>query len=115
MKQKKHKLFVNVISNFVIMLILAIFCGLTLNFNSQQVFSFNKSEAIYNGNRNSNFVSLMINVYWGSEFIPDILNVLKQYDVTTTFFVGGQWVEKEPELLKQIYDSGHLVCSWASL
>ena len=78
MKQKKHKLFVNVISNFVIMLILAIFCGLTLNFNSQQVFSFNKSEAIYNGNRNSNFVSLMINVYWGSEFIPDILNVLKQ-------------------------------------
>lgn len=107
MKLKKHKLFVNVVANLVIMLILAVFCGLTLNVNSQQVFSNSDNAAIYNGNRNSNKVSLMINVYWGSEYISDILKVLSDYNVTTTFFVGGQWVEKEPELLKQIFDAGH--------
>lgn len=107
MKLKKHKLFVNVVANLVIMLILAVFCGLTLNVNSQQVFSSSDNAAIYNGNRNSNKVSLMINVYWGSEYISDILKVLKDYNVTTTFFVGGQWVEKEPELLKEIFDAGH--------
>lgn len=107
MNLKKHKFFVNVVANFVIMLILAIFCGLTLNVNSQQVFSTNKNDAIYNGNRASNKVSLMINVYWGSEYILEMLDVLKSFDVKTTFFVGGQWVEKQPNLLKSIFDAGH--------
>ena len=104
---KKHKLFVHVFSNLIILLMLVTICGLTLNFNSQKVFGNVNNEAIYNGNKNSNKVSLMINVYWGSEYIPDILKVLKNSNVKTTFFVGGQWVEKEPELLAQIFNDGH--------
>lgn len=108
MKQnKKLKFFINIVANGVILLVLAVFCGLTLNFDSQNVFLANGNSAIYNGDKNPNKVSLMINVYWGTEYLNDILKVLKNENVSTTFFVGGQWVEKEPEMLKKIYENGH--------
>lgn len=106
-QQKKEKKFVHVICNLVIVCMLVIMAGLTLNFNSQYVFGYKNSEAIYNGNKNSNNVSLMINVYWGTEFLDDMLQTLDDYEIKCTFFVGGQWVEKEPEMLKKIYNKGH--------
>ena len=49
----------------------------------------------------------MINVYWGTEYLDSILETLNTYNVKCTFFVGGQWAEKEQEYLQKIYDSGH--------
>ena len=49
----------------------------------------------------------MFNVYWGTEYLNDILDILQKYNVHTTFFVGGQWVEKEVDLLKKICSFGH--------
>ena len=49
----------------------------------------------------------MINVYWGTEFLNEMLEVLKDNNVTTTFFVGGVWACQEPEMLKKIHDAGH--------
>ncbi len=64
-------------------------------------------EPIYAGNTESSKVSLMINVYWGTEYIDDMLDVLDEYGVKTTFFVGGMWVKQYPDVLKNIYDHGH--------
>ncbi len=61
----------------------------------------------YSGDENSNKISLMINVYWGTEFIDEMLNILSQNDVKTTFFVGGTWAVRESEMLKKIHDCGH--------
>ena len=36
----------------------------------------------------------MVNVYWGEEFLPDMLDTFDKYEVKTTFFVGGSWVVK---------------------
>lgn len=104
---KKEKFFIHGIANFIIFSILMFFITLTLSNNSQSVFGSNSSNPIYNGNINSNKVSLMINVYWGTEYLDDMLDVLKKYNVKTTFFVGGQWVEKEQEMLIKIKDYGH--------
>ena len=104
---KKEKFFIHGIANFIIFLILMFFITLTLSNNSQSVFGNNSSNPIYNGNVNSNKVSLMINVYWGTEYLDDMLDLLKKYNVKTTFFVGGQWVEKEQEMLLKIKDYGH--------
>ena len=60
---------------------------------------------IYKGNEQKNNVSLMFNVYQGTEFIDDILQVLKQNNVKATFFVGGSWVSKNASVLQQIADS----------
>lgn len=61
----------------------------------------------YSGNTESNKISLMINVYWGTEYLDDMLEILDRYDVKTTFFVGGTWAVKESDMLKKIYDLGH--------
>lgn len=61
----------------------------------------------YSGNEDSNKISLMINVYWGTEYLDGMLEILDKYDVKTTFFVGGTWAVKESDMLEKIYESGH--------
>ena len=74
-------------------------------------FSYQNEDVIYHGNQDSNKVSLMINVYWGTEYLEGILDTLDRYDSKCTFFVGGQWVEKEPEMLKEICSRGHEIAN----
>lgn len=62
---------------------------------------------IYRGNPQKPMVSLLINVAWGNEYIPTILNVLSKSKVKATFFYDGSWVKKNPELAKMIYNEGH--------
>jgi peptidoglycan/xylan/chitin deacetylase (PgdA/CDA1 family) len=38
---------------------------------------------------------------------PQVLDALARHDVRATFFLIGKSVEQYPELVKQIYDSGH--------
>ncbi len=59
------------------------------------------------GNENSGKVSLMINVYWGTEFLDKMLATLREYNVKATFFVGGMWAVEESDMLQKIYDDGH--------
>ena len=66
MKNKKEKLFIHGIANIVIVGVLALFAVMTLSYNSITVFGNNSYSPIYNGNRDSNKVSLMINSYWGT-------------------------------------------------
>ena len=99
-KNNKEKSFFHIVPNFIIILILITFSALTFNPSLKTVLGGTTNSPIYHGDKNSNKVSLMFNVYWGTEYLNEILNVLKQNNITTTFFVGGQWVEKEPEMLR---------------
>lgn len=62
---------------------------------------------IYKGNPEKPMVTLLINVAWGNEFIPTILDTLEQQKVKATFFFDGSWVNKNPDLAKTIYKDGH--------
>lgn len=64
---------------------------------------------IYRGATDKPNVSLMFNVDWGEEFIPQILEVLKETDISATFFPTGTWAEKNPDLLNEILAAGHEV------
>ena len=52
-------------------------------------------------------VSLMFNVYWGTDEVYRILCILSEYEATATFFIGGCWADDNVECLKAIYDAGH--------
>lgn len=52
-------------------------------------------------------IALTINVDWGEEYIPGILDTLDQGQAKATFFVTGRWANKNPELLKEILARGH--------
>ena len=102
----KIKLVRNLSSALIIIMLACMVCFLGAS-SYNYAFSYQNEDVIYHGNTESNKVSLMINVYWGTEYIEDMLNTLQKYNITTTFFVGGQWVEKEPEMLNKIISYGH--------
>ena len=54
-------------------------------------------------------MGLTINVDWGEEFVPAILDALDQGKAHATFFVTGRWAKKNPELLKIISNRGHQI------
>lgn len=64
---------------------------------------------IYRGHPEKNMVALMINVSWGTEYIPEILKILKKNNVKATFFVEGKWAKNNAEYAKMIAKEGHLI------
>lgn len=44
-----------------------------------------------------------------AHWTPKLLDILKQKKVTATFFVIGENVEQYPDMLKKIYDDGHVI------
>lgn len=56
---------------------------------------------------NASGVSLMFNVYWGTEEVYRILDILKEHEAKATFFIGGSWVDDNVQCLKDIYAAGH--------
>ena len=81
MKIKRYR----VISNIIIVAMFIVLIGYIGASNHQYVFSYQNEDVIYNGNRDNNKVSLMFNVYWGTEYIEDILKVLDNYSVKTKY------------------------------
>lgn len=66
-----------------------------------------KSEPISHGNLNVPKVAFACNIFWGEEFLPQMLNTLENNNIHITFFVGGTWAKSNPELLKMIAEKGH--------
>lgn len=109
MKIKKN-LETHVTNLILITLIVGMFF-LAFTSNIKSVYNANNNTAIYRGNPEKNNISLMINVYWGTEFVEPMLEVLKNENVKATFFVGGCWVAKNSEILKKIYNDGHEIAN----
>lgn len=64
---------------------------------------------IYRGHPDKPMVSFIINVAWGNEYLSEILATLKKHQVTTSFFLEGNWVKNNPDLAKMIVSAGHEV------
>ncbi len=93
-----------VLGNIVIAATVAVLVLVTLPTRAERTDV--SSEPYYSGKSDSK-ISLMINVYWGTEYIPQMLDILARYNVRTTFFVGGSWVAGNAETLKAIHEAGH--------
>ena len=102
----KSNLFLHIVVD--VMLVAVIVCVASVSFlgATANVFSNNDSAPIYRGNSDDK-VALMINVYWGTEYLDGFLEIFKRYDVKCTFFVGGCWADDNVECLRDIYTAGH--------
>ncbi len=105
-KKKFKKWLIPVASNMVIACMLIVLSVITFTNQVKGVFVSGNEDLYYNGSSENACVSLMVNVYWGNEYLVDMLQTFKENNITTTFFVGGSWVAKHPELLLQIYKDG---------
>ena len=52
-------------------------------------------------------LSVSFDASWGGDKTKAILDILDAHQVKTTFFLVGIWVEKYPELVKEIVRRGH--------
>ena len=52
-------------------------------------------------------ISISFDAAWGNEDTGKLIEILEKYNVKTTFFVVGGWVDKYPESVKQLSDAGH--------
>ena len=62
---------------------------------------------IYRGNPEKNMVSFMVNVAWGTENVPKLLDIFEQYQVKSTFFLDGTWLQKNKQVAQEIVNRGH--------
>ena len=94
-------------SNLIIALVIACVGGFAVFAGLSIVPTTAVSGVYYNGDTTKNDVTLMINVYWGTEYLDDMLEILDNYNVKTTFFIGGTWAVLNEDYLTKIYESGH--------
>ena len=62
---------------------------------------------IYSVEREDSVVSISFDASWGAEKTIPILDILDRYNVKTTFFLVGGWVDKYPEMVQEIASRGH--------
>lgn len=68
---------------------------------------------IYRGHPKKRMVALIINVSWGTEYVPTILQTLKDAKVKATFFIEGKWATKHKDIVQMIEEQGHIIGSHA--
>lgn len=61
---------------------------------------------IYGVQTDKKEIAITFDAAYGSEETLKIIDILKQKNVTATFFLVGFWVEKYPELVKTLFESG---------
>lgn len=99
-----------VLSRKRLMLWLVLLIVIVMFVMSLQVISINTMnyyDPIYKGEADEKEIAFACNVVWGNEYLPQILQILKDNDIKITFFIGGDWATKNPEELKAIYEAGH--------
>lgn len=101
----KVKFFRYVVANLAICLVVVGLLAFALSGNAVSASS-DEITPIYKG-QSKNKVSLMVNVYWGTEYLDEMLDIFERNQVTTTFFVGGMWVAENDTLLQKIHAKGH--------
>ncbi|HIE13374.1 MAG TPA: polysaccharide deacetylase [Desulfotomaculum sp.] len=57
---------------------------------------------VYQGSTDKRRIALTFNVFWGEEHLPQILQTLRRNNAKATFFLGGCWVDRFPELAQEI-------------
>jgi polysaccharide deacetylase family sporulation protein PdaB len=62
---------------------------------------------VYNVDTKDKKVAISFDAAWGEEKTDEILKILEDRNIHTTFFLVGYWVDKYPARVKQIADAGH--------
>lgn len=91
--------------------LLVMACIITLNYSVLPVASvyFNASTKklpIYSVETEENKVAISFDAAWGADKTKQIMDICDSYKIKATFFLVGFWVEKYPEMVKEIYNRG---------
>lgn len=66
---------------------------------------------VYRGHPALPEAALLINVAWGEEHLPALLDALARAGARATFFFTGRWAARHPDLVRAVAAAGHEVAS----
>lgn len=66
-----------------------------------------KPQPIFNGNTQQPKVAFACNIFSGEEVLPEMLNTFDTTNSKITFFVGGSWGKRFPNLVTEFSTRGH--------
>ncbi len=105
---KQNTLYMNIASNLVLgVLVLSIGALCLAPINKAVTAETEETQLYRSAGEGAKGVSLMFNVYWGTEEVYRILDTLKIHQAQATFFIGGCWADDNVECLKAIANAGH--------
>jgi polysaccharide deacetylase family sporulation protein PdaB len=99
-----------VINFLVIMLsiLILVVCATLYSPKMIQVFSgISHTVPIYSVETPDKKASITFDCAWGADDIGTILKTLKDENVKATFFLVGEWMQKNPDKVKSIYEAGN--------
>ena len=85
---------------------MAIFCAVSMP-TAVETSVATRQLPIYCVDRDDNMVAISFDAAWGNEDTQQLIDILAKYNVKTTFFVVGEWVDKYPESVKALHEAGH--------
>ncbi len=68
-----------------------------------------KYDAYYAVNGEEKVIYLTFDAGFENGYTPKILDVLKKHNIKSTFFLVGNYLETEPELVRRMVDEGHII------
>lgn len=102
-KSKKYELISN--AAIAIMLVIVVVGAFSGGYYAVQ----KEKEAyapIYKGSSDERKICLMVNVYWGTEYVLPMAELFEKYNFKTTFFIGGSWAAENPDVVKRLSEMG---------
>lgn len=104
----KEKICTYLVSIFTVMLLFCVVANFQTKLGDTLEASSNEGKLlpIYKVKTEEKKVSLTMNCAWNADDIDKILEILKQNNVKITFFMVGDWIEKNPEAVKKINEAG---------
>ncbi len=93
-----------ILMGFLVIFAMLVFAGMLMKIS---INTMNYYDPIYKGRADQKNVAFACNVVWGNEYLPDMLKILKENEIKITFFIGGEWASKYPDVLLSIYKEGH--------
>ena len=63
--------------------------------------------AIYRVDTARQVMAIAVNVAWGENYLPRLLEILREHNMKATFFIDGEWAQKFPDLVRLLSEEGH--------
>ncbi len=92
-----------IVSVSICMIAILLTCGIGCY---SVAFSQNRRVPIYCVERDDNKIAISFDAAWGADKTEKIMDVCDSYGVKATFFLVGFWMEKYPEIVKEISERG---------
>ncbi|MDP9189811.1 MAG: polysaccharide deacetylase family protein [Actinomycetota bacterium] len=78
-------------------------------FNGQWPTSQLYGATIHKGSASEKRIALTYDDGPNPVWTPRLMEILARYDAHATFFLIGQWAEREPELIRELHAAGHAI------